>query len=451
MVIRSHLNRRSFLTGLSLGAATLIAPFFRREAAAQQATAGPKRLLVIQTPDGQPGMFWKPTGTGTNFSLGPTMKPYESLKSDLVLIEGLNHLAGGGEPHCQAFVQWMTGRAGNTTGNYTAAQAPSIDQVIASNDAFVAKTAFRSLQLAGDMTTIDIDVSHRYMSWAGVDKPLPGEHRPLKNYARIFQSLLPGGATADAQAALARRIREKRSVLDLLKSDGARMAAVIPTAQKEYFESHLAAIRSLEMKLANMSTTPGNAQCKAPDKATFPGDNADSKTDLPSFWKANAEIVRLTFACDLTRVMTFVSSPSTSNLVHANWAPGTASRAHHHDSTHGENMDNLRAINLWYAGRIAELVTGLKNTPDGGSSLLDNMLVVHGSEFGSTGIHSTTNIPFVLFGKAGGALQTGRALSYASAPRSSNDLWLSILKVLGMPQATIGDPSKCKGELPGLA
>jgi hypothetical protein len=280
--------------------------------------------------------------------------------------------------------------------------------------------------------------------------PLPGEHRPLQNYARIFQSLAPGGATAQAQAALARQIRERRSVLDLLKSDGKRMEAVVPAAQREFFESHLAAIRSLEMKLSMMAM-PSNPQCRLPETGQFPTATDNSRDKLPDFWKANAEIIRLTFACDLTRVMTFVSSPSTSNLVHNDWAPGMTSRAHHHDSTHNDLNQNLAAINLWYSKRIAELVASLKATPDGAAPLLDNMLVLYGSEFGSTGTHSTTNIPFVLFGKAGGQLQTGRYLSFLGSPRSSNDLWLSVLELLGMPRATIGDPAKCDGPLPGLA
>jgi hypothetical protein len=442
-------SRRSFLRNLSVGGATLVAPFLAREVRAQQGMAGPKRLLVIQTPDGQPGAFWKPSGTASNFTLGQTMQPYNTLKGDLILLEGINHRPGGGEPHCQSFVQWMTGRAGVTTNNYTAAQAPSVDQIIAAEDSFVGKTPFRSLQLAGDMTTISIDVSHRYMSWAGVDKPLPGEHRPLQNYTRIFQTLLPGGANAQAQAALAKQIRERKSVLDLLTNDGIRMAAVVPAAQKDYFESHLAAIRSLEMKLSSMTTTT-NPECKAPDTMGFPTANDDSRDKLPLFWKTNTEIMRLTFACDLTRVMTFVSSPSTSNVVHNAWAPGMTSRAHHHDCTHGDMQDNLRAINLWYANRIAELVTGLKNTKDGATSLLDNMLVICGSEFGSGGVHSNANIPFVLFGKAGGSLQTGRYLSYLNAPRSSNDVWLSAFAAFGMPRATIGDPAKCGGVLPGF-
>jgi hypothetical protein len=442
-------SRRSFVRHLSAGAATLVLPFLTREAHAQQGVRGPRRLVVIQTPDGQPGQLWKPMGSTTNFTLGQTMQPFNSLKGDLNIIEGINHRSGGGEPHCQAFVQWMTGQAGDTTDNYTAARGASADQILAAETSFVGQTPFRSLQLAADMTTVSFDISHRYMSWAGANRPLPGEHRPLQNYSRIFQSLMPGGASAQAQAALEKQLRERKSVLDLIQADARRMATVVPLQQKPYFEAHLDAIRSLEMKLSAMSTAPAG-QCRAPDTSMFPTANDDSRSKAPLFWQANSEIVRISLACDLTRIITFVSSPSTSNLVHTDWAPGMTGRQHHHDATHGNNIDNLRAINLWYANRISSLVTAIKNTPDGAHSLLDNSLIICGSEFGSGGSHSTTNIPFVLFGKAGGTLQTGRYLNYLSAPRSSNDVWLSAFAALGLPRNTIGDPAKCGGVLPGF-
>jgi hypothetical protein len=199
------------------------------------------------------------------------------------------------------------------------------------------------------------------------------------------------------------------------------------------------------------STVPS---CVLPNSSAYPAIDADSQKELPAFWKANSEVVRLAMACDLTRVVTFMSSPTTSNLYHSAWAPGMDNpNLYHHASSHAYDMPNLQAINLWYTQRIAEWVTNFKNTQEGdgsGASMLDNMLILYGSEFGD-GLHSTSNIPFVLFGKAGGALKTGRYVSYLSSPRSSNDMWLTVLKLLGIPLATIGDPAKCGGVLSNIA
>ncbi|MDX2051831.1 MAG: DUF1552 domain-containing protein [Polyangiaceae bacterium] len=436
-------SRRRLLGTLSGAAAALVLPFFGRETRAQAGLPGPKRLLVLQTPDGRAYDLWRPTGSASNFQLGETMAAFEPLKSKLVVISGLDHRATTREPHCAGLVQWMTGRDGTFDGdNYTSAQAPSIDQLVATDPRFASNTRFRSLQFAADVTTTSFDVSHRYLSWAGPDLPLPGEHRPLENYRRLFGELVQA-----TPVEMQRLIVERKSVMDVVKRDWQRMAAVIPAAQKPYFESHLTALRSLETEVASSA---GQGQCAAPDTSLYPA--GDSATSFPSYFKANAELVRLAFACDLTRVVTFMSSPTTSNLVHNDWALGMSQSLDHHGSSHNFILPNLRAINTWYTERIAEFVQSLEATPDGAKSLLDSLLMIYGSEFGDGQTHDHRNVPFVLFGSAGGQLQTGRFLNLfeQGQSRSSNDLWLSVLALLGVPLEVVGDPGDCDGPIPGL-
>ena len=50
----------------------------------------------------------------------------------------------------------------------------------------------------------------------------------------------------------------------------------------------------------------------------------------------------------------------------------------------------------------------LDSVNEGNGTLLDNTLVVWGRELGSTA-HRMERVPFVIAGKAGGALRTGRS------------------------------------------
>jgi hypothetical protein len=84
-----------------------------------------------------------------------------------------------------------------------------------------------------------------------------------------------------------------------------------------------------------------------------------------------------------------------------------------------------------------------------GKSMLDNSLVVWLNGLGKGNNHTRDNIPYVLAGSAGGYFPTGRYLTYDNA---HNDLMVSILNAMGLPnEKTFGDPSLCKGPLPGLA
>jgi hypothetical protein len=446
------------LGGLGAVGANLVRPFHAREASAQQGQVGPSRLLVIQTPDGLPPETWVPKGSEQEFTLGSALRPFDALKADLVALEGIDHRPGSNEPHCASFVAWMTGLAGvMPKSNYTAAQGPSFDQVLAKETPLGKGSRYESLQLSGDMTTASFDVSHRFMSWAGKDQPLPGEHRPPEIFKRLFQGLVPADRSAEAARAVERVIAERRSVLDLLASDWKRMSAVLPAAQRPAFDAHLEAIRGLERNLEALAAAPASARCRPPD----PVPEASNGAGFPAAYKANLDMVRLVFACDLSRVVTFMSSPSTSHLLHNRWLPGLSTSGpsgaigpagSHHSLSHAGDVTSLGRIGAWYSERIAELITALKATSDGAGSLLDGMLVVYGSELGYGRTHTPSNVPFLLFGKAGGRLRTGRFLSYgASSPRrTSNDLWVSVANALGLSWRAFGDPKRCNGPLPGL-
>jgi hypothetical protein len=60
-------------------------------------------------------------------------------------------------------------------------------------------------------------------------------------------------------------------------------------------------------------------------------------------------------------------------------------------------------------------------------------------------------MPFVLAGRAGGAIRTGRFLSFEPAnQRLHNDLLVSMLNAFDIPSTTFGNAEWNKGALPGL-
>jgi hypothetical protein len=82
---------------------------------------------------------------------------------------------------------------------------------------------------------------------------------------------------------------------------------------------------------------------------------------------------------------------------------------------------------------------------EGNGTMLDNTLVLWGNELGRGNSHSRTQIPFVLAGKAGGALSTGRFLQYKDDPHSN--LLVSLCNMMGVDTQTFGNPAYCKGPL----
>jgi hypothetical protein len=81
--------------------------------------------------------------------------------------------------------------------------------------------------------------------------------------------------------------------------------------------------------------------------------------------------------------------------------------------------------------QFGEFINLLKSSPDGeDSTLLDNSAVVMTSELADGDLHNHMNLPCLLAGRAGGALDPGRYIA-------SNDLFMRLL--VGTAQAVGAD------------
>jgi hypothetical protein len=79
-------------------------------------------------------------------------------------------------------------------------------------------------------------------------------------------------------------------------------------------------------------------------------------------------------------------------------------------------------------------------------TLLDNSIVLYGSGLSDGNRHRHEDLPIILAGGGGGAIETGRRLIMPSETPMAN-LFLSMLDVVGTPVESIGDST---GRLPGL-
>ena len=126
----------------------------------------------------------------------------------------------------------------------------------------------------------------------------------------------------------------------------------------------------------------------------------------------------MALACDLTRVGTIQWERSVGD-VRFTWLGIT--RGHHaisHDpDTNTDSVELLTKINIWYAEQFAYLLDKLASIKEGTGTMLDNTLVFWCNELSRGNAHSHPDMPFVLAGRAGGALKTGRFLQFPEEAR----------------------------------
>jgi hypothetical protein len=121
----------------------------------------------------------------------------------------------------------------------------------------------------------------------------------------------------------------------------------------------------------------------------------------------------------------------------------------HLDLTHNGKSPELEAMylktNQFHAEQFAYLVKRLKEIDEGGTSLLDNSILMFASSLFDGDAHSADQLPIVLAGRAGGAMQIGRILDYLDKGddnRRACSLYLSIMDLMGVRLESFGDADK---------
>jgi hypothetical protein len=280
------------------------------------------------------------------------------------------------------------------------------------------------------------------MIYRAGNQPLPPEDNPAAVYDRVFADL-------HTDPAELLRVRQRRaSILDSVSTEYGRLQGRLGSADRARLEAHLTAIREVETRLTG-PTLAERAQCRDPSLAPVEAALNDA---YPTVGAQQIDLLLMALACDITRVASLQWSRSVSQT-RFTWL---GINEGHHDLSHLGDDDavaqgKLERINHWYAAQFAALIAGLKAIPEGDGTMLDNTLLLWCNELAKGNVHGHADAPYVLAGRAGGGLRTGRFLSFAGgASVSHNDLLVSLLNALGLPDTTFGNPDWCQGPLSGL-
>ena len=437
----SRVSRRALLASAAGAAVGLpwLEAFAPRQAAA--AVAIPKRFVVMFAPNGLVPA-WTPSGSERDFELSPILAPLAPYQSDLVVIRGLYQEGGGGDGHQNGMGGMLTGATLNA-GPFGGQQAPpagwasgpSVDQRIA--DVIGGETKLRSLELGVQVGEAD---NWGRMCYRAADQPLPPEDDPAAVYARVFAEL-----HTDPAILAAERARQK-SILDAVSGEYTRIAQSLGSADKQRLDAHLDAVRDIELRLTRGGNVTG-AHCSDP---VVPALDHDDNDAFPDVGALQIDLLSMAFACDITRVASLQWSRSVSQT-RFTWLG--IDEAHHDLSHLGDDdavaQDKLSRIEGWYASQLATLIARLKAIPEGDGSLLDNTIIVFCNELAKGNTHSRQDAGYVLAGRGGGALETGRFLRYdGNTPH--NGLLISLLNAMDVPDQKFGNPEWSSGPLSGL-
>jgi hypothetical protein len=417
-------------------------------ARAQEGSDFPTRLIVVYQPNGTKKELWSPAegATETVFEMGPLLAPLARHQANMVYIDGVDMTAAGegpGGPHQRGMATVLSG-AVISHGDFVGGDGRragwgggiSVDQYLAQR--LQPGTALSSLELG---VRVKEAIPRGRIVYRGSDQPVPPENDPVAAYGRLFGTTGVLGGPNEME----RRLVRRRSILDAVKGDFAALSQVVASIDRLKLEQHADALRDLERRLGVIADRPDHCMPAAPASMEVMGE-----AEYRDLLRAQIDVMVNAMACDLTRIGSIQCSTSVNALRFT--FMDLADHEGHSLSHSGDGNENLQdqweRMLVWYSEQQAYLLDQLASVPEGEGTLLDNTVVLFVNEISRGNTHSHVDMPFMLAGKASGALRTGRYLKYNGAHH--NDLLTSVVHLFGLEDPTFGDRRFCNGPLPGL-
>ncbi len=337
------------------------------------------------------------------------LSPLDPLASRRTVVTGLNNRTVGAfsdhEPCTPALLSDVAPR-NYFNGPFDA--GITCDQVAARQVG--GETPFPSLQLGANTQFEPISPHGRTysarLSWASPETPLP----PTEVPRQLFDSMFAGYDTEATEEEIERRSVLRKSVLDSVLDHMGDLENKLNPEDRNKLDQYTTSVRELEQRIESLE----ESQCPVPDQP--PASLAFKETI-----EQMSDLMLVALRCDYTRILTFMSSPSSSYMVY-DWLGATSN---HHVLSHNWNFQEnsrqtLLAIQRWHAEIVAGMCQRMADEvmPDG-TDLLSNTLVVLLSEFSDPASHDSHPVPFVLLGGEAGGVAGGRHLHFDGTPHSN--------------------------------
>jgi hypothetical protein len=437
---KKHISRRTVLRGAG---ATLALPLLdamvpAATLLAQTAARPTPRFVGLFVPHGAAPGYWVPSTEGALAAELPfNWKPLEPFRDHTVILSGLHSRSAEPPPGVTGADHWVAAaflcaNKPKKTAGADVYNGTTIDQIIAQS---IGKDSLLpSLQLAvedpgANSSNCGEGYSCTYtntISWATPTSPLPMELNPQVVFERMFGD----GSTAEQRAA---RRKRDASILDSLTGSLSRMRPKVSAADRARLDDYTTNVREIERRLQIAM----KASTVVPEDVSVPVGVPQS---FDTHIKLQFDLLALAFEADITRVGTLLFARDLTGRTYPESAAPTA--GFHGVSHHGENprqIGELAKINQYHVKMVAHLVDNLSKKKDGDGTLLDQSLVLFGSNMGNSNQHVHYDVPHVLIGGANGRLKGGRHLAYPSKTVPTGNLLLSVLDKFGIHQDSIGD------------
>ena len=418
---RRSLHRRSVLrgAGVSMSLPWLTA---MQGAFAAEKEASPRRFVAVTLGLGLIGDNLNPASSGAKYQASRYLKPLQDLRKQFTVVSGSSHpgVKGGHRAEASILTATPVGSAGS------AKNTISLDQYLAKHlgDA----TRFPSLVLSNGGTTSPSYTENGAM--------IPPEDSPSRLFSRLFVD-----NSKRERERQAMRVRQGRSIMDLVGDDAKSLARELGSADRDRLDAYFQSVRDLEKRMAANERWAKLPKPKVDAKRPV---DIGNPSDLIGRQRMMSDVIRLALQTDSSRYITF-HIPGAGGVIPIEGVDEGYHGLSHHGRD-GEKLAQLALIELELIKAWGDFLRTLQETKEANGNLLDQTAVLLTSNLGNASNHDNRNMPVLI---AGGGFKHGQHLAF---DKKNNyplpNLYVSLLQQLGIQDDTFASST---GTMNGLS
>ena len=378
---RKHLSRRTILkgAGVTIALPLLDAMIPAGTALAQTAAAPTSRLGFIYFPHGALQDQWTPVATGRDFDFPFIIKPLEPFRDYVTVVSGLRNKGGeSSSPHGIIEETWLSCVSPRKRDVKTGVGVTA-DQIAAKH--LGKDTSLPSMELCGEPGGM--------ISFRTPDQPLPMESNPRK----AFYSMFGQGDTSQEREAI---LKTTGSLLDYVRESTALLTRKLDASDKVKVTEYLDSVREIEGRVQKLEESARSLRDDIPGAPLGPPEDFGELLDI------QFEMIALSFQTNRTRIATMKMVEEASMRTYPNLDVHEAFHPTSHWGGFPDRVANLRKIQAYHTAMFAKFVQRLHNTREGNGNVLDNSIILFGSNMANSDAHNNDPLPQALIGKGGG-------------------------------------------------
>ena len=384
---QTRLTRRTFLraTGVALALPTLEA--MSPVACAREIAEAPKRIVTICTSLGLHGPSLFPKTSGKEYGSTLYLDLIKEHRDDFTLFSGLSHPDQNGADGHSSQMTWLSAARNPGLGGFR--NSISLDQYVKEKLGYVTRFPSVVLSTAGTNS----------QSYTRSGVMIPAEHRP----SVLFEKMFLQGKPYEIQRQR-KLLNDGQSILDSLSSQTRTLQKRVSEADRDRLEEYFESVRTAEKQFSQANAWLDKPKPKV--DAEIPNDIKE-ENDLIGRTNLMMELIPLIVQTDSSRMISF--------LIHGRSdvpkVPGV-DIDHHNLSHHGQDekkIAQLKKIETGLMKSFGLLLGKLKEKKESRGTLLDNTMVLFGSNLGNANSHDWRNLPIMF---AGGGFDHGQHVAF---------------------------------------